>query len=129
MFREYRLLAEGSASSAAGCGESGPFGGNGGMPGGRYQITLAGNSGRPKKLPPLTPAQPFSNGDILRVETPGGGGWGDPSGRDPEAVRLDVMRGLVSRDAAKNIYRVALGRAPEVRVDEEETRKLRKKKK
>ncbi len=99
------------------------------MPGGRYRITLAGNSGRPKKLPPLTPAQPFSNGDILRVETPGGGGWGDPSERGPEAVRLDVMRGLVSRDAAKNIYRVALGRAPEVRVDEEETRKLRKEKK
>ncbi len=129
MFREYRLLAEGNASSAAGCSESGPFGGNGGMPGGRYRISLAGNSGRPKNIPSVTSAHPFSEGDLLRVETPGGGGWGDPSEREPEAVRLDVLRGLVSRDAAKKIYRVALGRSPEVRVNEEETRKLRKKKK
>ncbi len=125
MFREYRILAEGNASSAAGCGDSGPFGGNGGMPGGRYQISLTGNSGRPKKIPAVTSAEPISKGDILRVETPGGGGWGDPSERDPEAVRLDVLRGLVSREAAKKIYRTALGRAPGFRLDEEETRKLR----
>ena len=30
------------------------------------------------------------------TETPGGGGWGDPTKRDPEAVLLDVLEGLVS---------------------------------
>lgn len=125
MYREYRLLAEGAAFSAAGSSEFGPFGGKGGMSGGLYRISLTGDSGRPKKIPAVTSSQPFSDGNLLRVETPGGGGWGDPTKREPEAVRMDVIRGFVSREAAKNIYGVVLGRAPEYRLDDEETGKLR----
>jgi N-methylhydantoinase B len=40
--------------------------------------------------------------------TAGGGGWGDPSERDPELVARDVALGFVSREAAERIYRVAL---------------------
>ena len=43
-------------------------------------------------------------GDRLMVETPGGGGWGDPGERDRELVRLDLRDGLISRHAAIDVY-------------------------
>jgi N-methylhydantoinase B len=43
-------------------------------------------------------------GDTLRIETPGGGGWGDPANRDPAAVADDVAEGLLSPGRAEEIY-------------------------
>ena len=43
-------------------------------------------------------------GDRLIVETPGGGGIGDPLQRSREAVALDVKYGLVSSDRARALY-------------------------
>lgn len=34
-------------------------------------------------------------GERIRLESPGGGGWGDPAGRDPEAAARDVAMGYV----------------------------------
>ena len=39
-------------------------------------------------------------GDEIRYRTPGGGGFGDPAERDPEALQADVADGYVSREAA-----------------------------
>jgi N-methylhydantoinase B len=47
-------------------------------------------------------------GDIQYVRFMGGGGYGDPLERDPHAVLADVERGLVSVEAAREIYGVAL---------------------
>lgn len=124
-YREYRFLAEGRLSSAAESEQSGPFGGKGGQAGAAYRLTLAGKSRKSRRLSAITAAEPFEAGDLLRVETPGGGGWGAPHKRDPEAVRLDVLRGMLSRDGAKTTYGVALGRAPGYTVNPEETAKLR----
>jgi N-methylhydantoinase B len=61
---------------------------------------------------------------VILTETPGGGGWGDPKTRDPEAVRLDVIEGLVSRKRAREVYGVAL--APDtLALDVEATARLR----
>ena len=46
-------------------------------------------------------------GDRLVLETPGGGGLGDPADRDPAAVRDDVLNGYVSADAARKDYGVS----------------------
>ena len=43
-------------------------------------------------------------GAILVLETPGGGGIGNPESRDPEAVRADLEAGLVSEAAARESY-------------------------
>jgi len=40
-------------------------------------------------------------GDLLFFNTWGGGGWGDPFARDPELVRQDVARRLVSVEGAR----------------------------
>jgi N-methylhydantoinase B len=52
--------------------------------------------------------QSVPGGDFIRLETPGGGGFGDPAERDPEQVALDVADGLISSDTAERDYRVAL---------------------
>ncbi len=43
-------------------------------------------------------------GDRVVVETPGGGGIGDPQARPREAVARDVKNGLVTPEQAKKVY-------------------------
>jgi N-methylhydantoinase B len=71
---------------------------------------------------------PVPNDSEVIVRTAGGGGWGNPLERDPEKVRMDVIEGFVSHEAARNEYGVVLrpGRYPLLfEVDEEATKKLR----
>ncbi len=67
----------------------------------------------------------LTRGDCLSWELAGGGGWGDPLTRDPERVRLDVLRGYVSREAARRDYGVAF--AADGSVDQAATKRLRAK--
>ena len=57
------------------------------------------------------PTQPFENGDLISVRTGGGGGWGDPHLRPPEAVLKDVIDGYVSVASAKDVYHVVIDAA------------------
>lgn len=52
-------------------------------------------------------------GQTLVFETPGGGGFGDPAGRDQEMLFKDVQRGLVSPENAATLYATALREAGE----------------
>jgi N-methylhydantoinase B len=47
-------------------------------------------------------------GQTVRLETPGGGGFGDPALRETERVARDVRLGYISREAAIRDYRVVL---------------------
>lgn len=50
----------------------------------------------------------IERGQKLRLETPGGGGYGDPRLRDPQAVARDVRLGYVTPEAAEAAYGVRL---------------------
>jgi N-methylhydantoinase B len=52
--------------------------------------------------------QSVPGGDFIRLELPGGGGFGNPAERDPEQVAADVADGLISRKTAARDHRVAL---------------------
>ena len=65
----------------------------------------------------------IQGGDFIRLELPGGGGFGDPATRDPEQVALDVADGLIDAETARTAYRVAL--AAGGGVDRAATAKLR----
>ena len=67
--------------------------------------------------------QSVPGGDLIRLELPGGGGFGDPAARDPEQVALDVADGLISRETARGDYRVAL--SPDGALDRAQTAALR----
>jgi N-methylhydantoinase B len=62
-------------------------------------------------------------GTQVIAQTGGGGGWGDPLERKPDAVRWDVIEGLVSREAAERDYGVVL--KPDYSVDHQATAALR----
>ena len=47
-------------------------------------------------------------GQKVRLETPGGGGFGEPAAREPERVVRDVKLGYVSRASARRDYKVVL---------------------
>lgn len=69
-------------------------------------------------------AKPVKSGSRISVRTGGGGGYGNPFERDSELVRLDVVRGYVSLEAAREAYGVAL-RPDTLQLDAEETQRLR----
>ncbi|MEJ8473789.1 hydantoinase B/oxoprolinase family protein [Roseibium algae] len=50
----------------------------------------------------------IERGQKLRLESPGGGGYGDPLKRAPDSVAKDVRLGIVSPDQAKSEYGVVL---------------------
>ncbi|MFM7418657.1 MAG: hypothetical protein ACKO54_02970, partial [Alphaproteobacteria bacterium] len=52
--------------------------------------------------------QPIPADDSLIVETPGGGGYGDPRRRAPERVTQDVQRGLITPATALRDYGVVV---------------------
>ncbi|MCZ7567124.1 MAG: hydantoinase B/oxoprolinase family protein [Ardenticatenaceae bacterium] len=72
----------------------------GGWPGARGEVLLNGE--QLQRFPPLE----FRPGDICVIRTPGGGGFGPPHERDPEAVRRDVLLRFVTPQAARKIYGV-----------------------
>jgi N-methylhydantoinase B len=47
-------------------------------------------------------------GDVVSLQTAGGGGYGKPEERDLERVERDLREGLISADAAVNLYGVVL---------------------
>jgi N-methylhydantoinase B len=47
---------------------------------------------------------PLKAGDVVVLETGGGGGWGPPLGRARQAIERDVARGYVSPEAAERDY-------------------------
>jgi len=60
-------------------------------------------NGQVRELPTKVVAV-LEKGDVLCVETPGGGGWGNPREREREAIDQDVREGLISADRAAAVY-------------------------
>jgi N-methylhydantoinase B/oxoprolinase/acetone carboxylase alpha subunit len=68
----------------------------------------------------------LKRGDIVRYRTPGGGGYGNPFDRDPQAVLTDVRNGWVSLEAASGSYGVAIiDTGDDYQIDEAATAALR----
>lgn len=65
----------------------------------------------------------FKPGEVISNRTAGGGGYGDPFERDPDAVREDVLDGYVTPEAAREQYGVVVSK--DGVVDEAATAKLR----
>ena len=80
---------------------------NGGKAGKPFCVTVD-VEGTPRDLGGLVDGEPVLAGQVVRVVTTGGGGWGDPLEREPELVARDVIDGKVSLAAAREEYGVAL---------------------
>jgi N-methylhydantoinase B len=87
-----------------------PFGVCGGGPGAtnRFWVRRNGRRVESSPLPGKVSAFPLAPGDILLMESSGGGGFGDPLERDPAQVAIDIGEGYVTPAAAEAIYGVVL---------------------
>jgi N-methylhydantoinase B len=65
----------------------------------------------------------LKSGDTVVIKTGGGGGWGNPLERDPEAVAQDVRERSVSRERAQARYAVVLN--DDLTLDQAATQALR----
>ncbi|PWC37763.1 hydantoinase B/oxoprolinase family protein [Azospirillum sp. TSO35-2] len=86
-----------------------PFGVAGGGPAALNRFVWQSDEG--ERSPPLASKITdvrIRDGQRVRLETPGGGGWGDPRRRDPDSVARDVRLGYLGVDAARTAYGVAL---------------------
>jgi N-methylhydantoinase B len=86
-----------------------PLGVNGGQPAALNRFVHGTDGG--EATPPLTSKVTdikIRRGQKVRLETPGGGGFGDPLTREPERVVRDVRLGYISREAARHDYKVVL---------------------
>lgn len=90
----------------------------GGKPGARAQFLKNKTPADPSGLTFCEP------GDVLSFYSAGGGGYGPPQERDPEAVAADVQNGYVSVEGARRDYAVAID-PHTLQVDSAQTRKLR----
>ena len=99
-----------------------PWGIAGGMAGGTGRIVVNPGTNHERQLPPLSDGNIVKRGDVLRIETGGGGGYGHPFDRPPERVLEDVAGGFVSVDSAKRLYGVAIADGA---IDRSATTKLR----
>jgi len=105
----YMSIADRSILSCWGVG-----GGRAGLP---FRVEIEGRA-----MEGLVDDHPVRAGEVIRIRTTGGGGWGDPLNRPPDKVAADVRDGKVSAEGAREDYGVVLaGGAP----DPEETAALR----
>ena len=82
--------------------------------------------GKAKDLGGLVDGEPVKAGEVVRVVTTGGGGWGDPLEREPDWVLRDIVQAKVSVAAARAAYGVViLERDGDYALDEAATGKLR----
>ncbi len=104
-----------------------PFGVAGGGSAALNRFTWQSDEG--EKSPPMASKVTdvkLRKGQRVRLETPGGGGWGNPFARDPAKVARDVRQGLISRDTARHDYGVTL--TADGQIDAAATDLLRKEK-
>jgi N-methylhydantoinase B len=81
-----------------------PYGLYGGAPG-LGSVNLLYRDGVEEVLPTFV-STIFAAGERLYHRMPGGGGWGDPLERNPDAVAWDVKNEKVSLEAARDLYGV-----------------------
>jgi len=84
------------------------WGVKGGQAGKPFQVTIDPGGPNEREVDALADAEPVKAGEVIRIRTTGGGGWGNPLERDPALVVRDVVWRKVSPEAALADYGVIL---------------------
>ena len=108
-----------------------PFGLAGGTNGGPNTLRLrrAASPEKEEELGMHAMGIQLAPGDQLIYRSNGGGGFGDPRARAPEAVLADVEQGWITREKAERVYGVVIaggnGASDPYRIDEAATAERR----
>ena len=109
MHREIRILTDGASLSVlADHAVIPPFGVAAGVSGAanKFVVVRDGEEIQPSPVPGKVGGFVLRKNDIVRMQSAGGGGHGDPLKRDPLRVAKDVQLGYLSAKQAKGRYGV-----------------------
>jgi len=128
--KHYRMLIDTDFMCIADRSILSCWGVKGGRAGKPFQVTIDPGGENEREVEGLEDAAPVKAGEVIRVRTTGGGGWGDPLERPTAEVARDVRWGKVSVAGARDDYGVVLSRETRgalgtVVVDEDATAALR----
>src|SRR4249919_2667186 len=85
------------------------WGVKGGKAGRPFEVTVDVGGPEERTVDALADAEVVKAGQVIRIRTTGGGGWGDPLDRPYDEVARDVLWGKVSVDGAREDYGVVVG--------------------
>ncbi|MGE0714666.1 MAG: hydantoinase B/oxoprolinase family protein [Alphaproteobacteria bacterium] len=94
--RDYEILSETALVSCQrqqANDETAPWGAEGGAPGGKAIGIINPDTEKARELPARFRHHTLHRGDIMRMRSAGGGGYGDPAERSPEALAHDRAEG------------------------------------
>jgi N-methylhydantoinase B len=108
--REYLNLADARFSIRSTKHVIAPHGAAAGGDGRTGDIIVNPGRDGEKRLPTRYADYPLAGGDMFRLDTPGGGGFGSALEREPADVLRDVEEGYVTPERAEKDYGVVLAR-------------------
>jgi N-methylhydantoinase B len=108
ILREYEVLEPARFSLRSTRHKVAPLGVGLGGPGRIGRLTVNPGTDRERTLPSRYSDLPLQPGDTFRLETPGGGGYGNALHRDPQLVLNDVISRYVTVAAAEEQYGVVV---------------------
>ncbi len=105
LLKEYRILSERALLTVVfGRHKYPPWGVDGGHEGSPNLVEIVPADGSTPVRFGKAAAYPLRVGDLVRLRTGTGGGYGDPREREPERVRDDLADGMIAPEDARSIY-------------------------
>ncbi len=106
LVRDYRIISDtgGSITATFGRHKFHPWGVEGGRTGSPNAVQIRFADGREPVTVGKTARYPLAKGDMARLITGTGGGWGDPRQRSRDLVQADLRAELITEDMARRIY-------------------------
>lgn len=124
--KHIRMLKDANFMSIADRSILACWGVKGGKAGRPFEVCIDPGGPDERYVDALADAEPVRAGQVIRIRTTGGGGWGDPLERPTEEVERDLRWGKVSFEGARRDYGVvASGTTDEPVVDVAATEELR----
>jgi len=125
IIRDYRVLAESvTLATRMANRKTPPWGVKGGQAGRTGGIWINPGKAGERFVPGFSDGIKLDKGDLVRIVSAGGGGYGDPLEREPVRVEDDVADGFISFAAALTDYGVVLD-PDTLRVDLDATLRTR----
>lgn len=116
--KQIRMLKDANFMSIADRSILACWGLKGGKAGASFSVTIDAGGPNEREIDALADAAPVLKGEIIRIRTTGGGGWGDPLERPFAEVERDLRWGKISFSGARADYGViATGSKDEPLID------------
>jgi N-methylhydantoinase B len=107
--KHLRMLKDANFMSIADRSILACWGVRGGRAGRSFQVTIDVGGPNEREVDALADSEPVLAGEVIRIRTTGGGGWGDPLDRPYDEVERDLRWGKISFEGARADYGVVAG--------------------